>query len=128
MNLCFRYVHTNHCTASCGGGGLIDDNNTDRFTPGNSPVRLRSAINVDWLLGGIYTHEDSSVTQEIPAINSASGAVVAIAYHSDLSPATYREYAAFGDPGHSIITESIWTFRPACGGGHINQTFSADPL
>ncbi len=110
-----------------GGGGLIDDNNTDRFT---QEIRLSGPIgdHVDWLLGGIYTHEDSSVTQEIPAINPASGAVVAIAYHSTF-PSTYREYAAFGDLTFHITDQ--FDVQAGLRGGHINQTFqqtTVDPL
>jgi hypothetical protein len=70
------------------GAGLIDDNNTDRLT---QELRLSGAIggHIDWLLGGIYTHENTVVSQVIPAINPATGAVVAIAYNSTF-PSTYR--------------------------------------
>jgi iron complex outermembrane receptor protein len=78
-----------------GGAGLTNDFTNGRFT---QEIRLSGPIGnrVDWLLGGVYTHEDTSITQTIPAIDPASGAVVAIGYHSTF-PSTYSEYAAFGD-------------------------------
>jgi iron complex outermembrane receptor protein len=78
-----------------GGAGLTNVNDTKRFT---QEVRLSGPIGdrVDWLLGGIYTHEHSLGTQQIPAIDPASGAVVAIGYDSAL-PSTYEEYAGFAD-------------------------------
>jgi iron complex outermembrane recepter protein len=110
-----------------GGAGLIDDNNTDRFT---QEIRLSGPIGdrIDWLLGGIYTHEDSSITQEIPAINPASGAVVAIGYQSTF-PSTYREYAAFADLTFHITDQ--FDVQAGVRGGHIKQTFqqtTVDPL
>jgi iron complex outermembrane receptor protein len=110
-----------------GGAGLIDDNNTDRFT---QEIRLSGPIgeHIDWLLGGIYTHEDSSVTQTIPAINPDSGTVVAIAYRSAF-PSTYKEYAAFGDLTFHITGQ--FDVQAGLRGGHINQTFqqtTVDPL
>jgi outer membrane receptor protein involved in Fe transport len=110
-----------------GGGGLIDDNNTDRFT---QEVRLSGLIGerVDWLVGGGYTHEDSSVTQEITAIDPISGAVVAIGYHSSF-PSTYKEYAAFGDLTFHVTDQ--FDVQAGLRGGHINQTFqqtTVDPL
>jgi iron complex outermembrane receptor protein len=78
-----------------GGAGLTNVGRTERFT---QEVRLAGPLGnrVDWLLGGIYTHENSSGTQDIPAIDPTSGAAVAIGYHSSL-PSIYKEYAAFGD-------------------------------
>jgi iron complex outermembrane receptor protein len=78
-----------------GGAGLVNNNNTKRFT---QEIRLSGRLGdrVDWLLGGIYTKENTSVTQEIPALDLGSGKVTAIGYKSRF-PSTYREYAAFGD-------------------------------
>jgi outer membrane receptor protein involved in Fe transport len=78
-----------------GGAGLTNEFDTGRFT---QEIRLSGSIGnrVDWRLGGVYTHEDTTITQEIPAINPTSGAVVAVGYVSTF-PSTYTESAAFGD-------------------------------
>jgi iron complex outermembrane recepter protein len=110
-----------------GGAALRDDNNTDRFT---QEVRLSGqvATRIDWLLGGIYTHENSTVTQQIPAINPLTGATVAIGYRSTF-PTTYTEYAAFGDLTFHITDQ--FDVQAGLRQGHITQTFqqtTAEPL
>ena len=51
---------------------------------------------LDWLLGGFYTHEVSSVVSPILAVSSTTGAFGGAWLESD-APSTYKEYAAFTD-------------------------------
>jgi iron complex outermembrane receptor protein len=78
-----------------GNAGLTNNNNTKRFT---QELRFSGKIGdrIDWLLGGIYSHEKSVGVQSIPAIDAATGNVVAVGYEGSL-PSTYKEFAAFGD-------------------------------
>jgi iron complex outermembrane recepter protein len=76
------------------GAGLVDKNETDRFT---EETRFSGEFGhrVDWLIGGFYTNELSRTSQQIPAL-APSGATVALGYNQDY-PTTYIEYAVFGD-------------------------------
>jgi iron complex outermembrane receptor protein len=78
-----------------GNAGLTNNNNTKRFT---QELRFSGHFgdHIDWLVGGIYSHEKSVGVQSIPAIDAATGKVVAVGYRGSL-PSTYREFAAFGD-------------------------------
>jgi iron complex outermembrane recepter protein len=78
-----------------GTTGLISASRTDKFS---QEVRLSAPIGThfDWLLGGFYTHEDSTVTQDINVISPDSGAVIATGL-STTSPSIYAESAAFTD-------------------------------
>jgi iron complex outermembrane receptor protein len=77
------------------GAPITEDNKTDKFT---EEVRLSGVVwrNVDWLLGGFYTHESSQFVQNILAENPPTGAIVGT-WGSIGFPTTYSEYAAFTD-------------------------------
>jgi iron complex outermembrane receptor protein len=51
---------------------------------------------VDVLLGGFYTHERSSFSQQLLSVNPSSGAAESTLYNNS-SPTTYEEEAIFGD-------------------------------
>jgi iron complex outermembrane receptor protein len=78
-----------------GTTGLISASRTDKFS---QEVRLSAPIGThfDWLLGGFYTHEDSTVTQDINVISPESGSVVTTGLRTT-SPSTYAESAGFAD-------------------------------
>lgn len=77
------------------GASLNTHGRTRKFT---QELRLSGSIGtrVDWLVGAIYSHEQSDVEQDIPAIDPATGRVVAISYHSPRSE-TNIERAAFSN-------------------------------
>src|SRR5262249_21130879 len=54
---------------------LISASKTNKFS---QEVRLSAPIgsHVEWLLGGFYSHEDSTVTQDVNAITPDSGTTV----------------------------------------------------
>jgi iron complex outermembrane recepter protein len=78
-----------------GTTALVSASKTNKFS---QEVRLSAPLGThfDWLLGGFYTHEDSTVTQDINAITPESGAVVANGLRTT-SPSIYAEYAGFSD-------------------------------
>jgi iron complex outermembrane recepter protein len=78
-----------------GTTGLISASRTNKFS---QEMRLLVPLGtrLDWLLGGFYTHENSTVVQEINVLDPASGTVVANGLRT-ASPSIYAEYAAFTD-------------------------------
>ena len=78
-----------------GTTGLISASKTNKFS---QEIRLTVPLgtHVEWLLGGFYTHEDSTVTQDINVITPDAGAIVANGLRTT-SPSIYREYAGFTD-------------------------------
>jgi iron complex outermembrane receptor protein len=78
-----------------GGAPIFSSNKTGKFT---QEVRASSSIgqHLDGLLGGFYTHENSTYEQNAFAVDPVSGAVVARALTLSF-PSTYQEYAAFAD-------------------------------
>lgn len=78
-----------------GTTALVSASKTNKFS---QEVRLSAPLGThfDWLLGGFYTHEDSTVTQDINAVAPESGAVVANGLRTT-SPSIYAEYAGFSD-------------------------------
>jgi iron complex outermembrane recepter protein len=74
---------------------LVSASQTDKFS---QEVRLSAPLGAhfDWLLGGFYTHEDSTVTQDVNVITPDSGAVVATGLRTT-TPSIYAETAAFSD-------------------------------
>ncbi len=83
--------------AFLGTAAVSSDNqvSTKKFS---QEVRLASSgsSRLDWLIGGFYTNEDSSVRNSIP-LYSASGAVIPFVYYNGFIPSRYREYAVFGN-------------------------------
>ena len=78
-----------------GTTGLVSASKTNKFS---QEVRLSAALGThfEWLLGVFYTHEDSTVVQDIEAVAPESGAVVADGLRT-ASPSIYAEYAGFTD-------------------------------
>jgi len=72
-----------------------DTDSTSKFT---QEVRLASAGHrqLEWIVGGFYTHE-ASVDREAFTTKNAAGQPVANDLLTYESPTTYQEYAAFGD-------------------------------
>lgn len=110
------------------GSVYASDFDTSKFS---QEIRLSAPIgkSVDWLLGGFYTHEDSSQFQSITANDVASGAAVATSYYG-LIPSVYSESAAFAN----ITVHFTDQLDVQLGGreSNIRQTFAAgytfDPL
>ena len=77
------------------GVDLLENNKTDKVS---QELRLSTPIrhNVEWLLGGFYTHERSPFTQTIDAAQPTSGDIQAN-WAVFNWVVTYREYAAFTD-------------------------------
>jgi len=77
------------------GAAQLEHNKTDKFS---QELRLSASIgkSVDWLLGGFYTHENSSAVQDEAAIDPATGAAVG-SYVNFKSPSKITEYAVFSD-------------------------------
>jgi iron complex outermembrane receptor protein len=68
---------------------------TDRFTQ-----ELRASIpitsKVDWLIGGFYSYEDTSLSGYLPAVNTDVGQAVGTVATASL-PSKFTEYAGFTD-------------------------------
>jgi iron complex outermembrane receptor protein len=99
---------------------LYNNNRTDKFT---QEVRLSMPLGqaVDWLLGGFYTHESSSYSENVlaqdPATLASLGEVLGIDF-----PTRYTEYAGFTD-----FTLRFTEHLDVQLGGresHIEQTFN----
>jgi outer membrane receptor protein involved in Fe transport len=77
---------------------LPQTTSTDKFS---QELRLVSSENktFEWLIGAYYTNEESSIRQEIFAVEAATGAVASgIPILADLSlPSEYKELAGFGN-------------------------------
>lgn len=79
----------------CSAMGLPYDVSTERFT---QEVRLASDGNqaVEWLFGGYYTREDSSLYVAFAPLD-LTGHPAPNVFYTSLDPTDYEEYAAFGD-------------------------------
>jgi len=78
-----------------GGAKVPELNSTDKFT---QEVRLSLPIGprIQWLSGAFYTHETSTNTQQILAVDPSTGTSVGTFYDSG-EPSSYDEYAVFTD-------------------------------
>lgn len=77
------------------GGPFIDDNKVDKIT---QELRLSGSLfrNLEWLVGGYYTHENCECGGFIGASNPTTGEYLGNV--ADLgSPNYFQEYAAFAD-------------------------------
>lgn len=74
---------------------LIDAVDVKKFS---QEVRVTTPLseNIDWLIGGFFTSEETAATSEIYALQRATGDRVGIFRGSNF-PSTYREYAGFTD-------------------------------
>jgi iron complex outermembrane receptor protein len=103
------------------GSPSHEQNKTDKFT---QEFRLSAPLGprLEWLIGAFYTHESSQYTQNIFATDSSTGATVG-QWATASTPATYEEYAAFGDVTFNFTDR----FDVQVGGreSHIRQTFSS---
>ncbi|HEY6923723.1 MAG TPA: TonB-dependent receptor [Steroidobacteraceae bacterium] len=77
------------------GTPVTADNRTNKFT---EELRMTAPLgsNVDWLLGGFYTHESSHYAETILAVDALTGAQAGV-WGTISFPTTYTEYAAFTD-------------------------------
>jgi len=77
------------------GDEITEATRTRKFS---QELRLNMPLgaNVDWLVGGFYTHEDSPYLQQLIAFNEMNGAVVGSAINFNATT-VYSEYAAFTD-------------------------------
>ncbi len=75
--------------------GFGDTSSTDKFT---QEVRLvsRGARTFDWVIGGFFTREDSSLYAEY-LLRGLAGQPLPNTVYTFSGPSTYKEYAAFGD-------------------------------
>jgi iron complex outermembrane recepter protein len=104
-----RYVESFDISSALGGpGGLTDQPPfdvqgavaTENFTTNafTQEVRLTAPIGqtIEWLIGGFFTHESSSVVEpllaEVPLTGESVGELVRF-----IEPSTFSEYAAFAD-------------------------------
>jgi iron complex outermembrane recepter protein len=78
-----------------GTTALVSASKTNKFS---QEMRLSVPLgsHFEWLLGGFYTHEGSTVRQDINAVTPDSGAVVANGLRTT-TPSIYAESAAFTD-------------------------------
>jgi len=78
-----------------GTTALISTSKTSKFS---QEMRLAVPLGThfEWLLGGFYTHESSTVTQDINAVTADTGAMVANGLRTT-TPSIYAESAAFTD-------------------------------
>jgi iron complex outermembrane receptor protein len=87
-------------------------------------VRLSVPISstVDWLVGGVYTHDKSVLGTDLFAVNPATGIAVAPQFLHEPTLTTYEEYAAFTD----VTFHFTGRFDLQLGGreSHIAQTYS----
>src|SRR5579872_218385 len=117
----FSYVFAPFVQAEFGVTGLpaFDDFKTNKFS---QELRLSMPLGsrLDVLLGAFYTHEYSSILQDLVAENATSGALVGEWVHFD-QPATYAEYAAFADLTVHLTDRFDLQFGGR--GSHIRQTF-----
>lgn len=81
--------------SSCSAVGVPVDSGTHKFT---QEMRLASEGNqpVEWLIGGFYTHEASTL-DEVFELRDLAGQPVANGLFTYFVPSSYDEYAAFGD-------------------------------
>lgn len=77
-------------------GSPIDE--IDRTLKVSQEVRLSSSIgeHFDWLAGGFYTHERSSVNSGLISVDPTTGAVAGSLFFN-FYPTSYTEYAVFTD-------------------------------
>ena len=76
---------------------------TDKFT---QEVRLSGPTgeNIEWLLGGFYTHEISQLNGNLLAADPTTGEIVGALFQSDI-PSSFEEYAAFADVTFKITDQ-----------------------
>ena len=102
------------------GAPTIDNNKTKKFS---QELRLSATLgaNLDFLLGGFYTHEDSDLVQGNLAEDTTTGRDIAQTFAVNV-PSTYQEYAAFSDLTFHFNDK----FDVQVGGreSHISQTFN----
>ncbi|MBA17413.1 MAG: hypothetical protein CMN73_13820 [Sphingomonas sp.] len=80
--------------------GITPYDNTVSLKKWTEEVRLASNGNgaFEWLIGGFYTHEDSTQDQTIRSYDMAGNVIPALDPLAIVQlPATYREYAVFGN-------------------------------
>lgn len=77
------------------GVALLSYGTDEKFT---QEIRASMPLgsNVDWLVGGFYTHDNAPGEQSLPVVNPDTGAVVGMAGFDSI-PATYIESAFFTD-------------------------------
>ena len=77
------------------GVPIFANSATDKFT---QEVRFSGTVwtNIDWLVGGFYTHENTSYLEFITAENPATSQEVGSLLNYS-APTTYAEYAGFAD-------------------------------
>lgn len=80
------------------------DHLLDRVSKFDEEVRLTSAKQqrIKWILGGYYTKEDTTENQSLPAYTSSLVLLPADSLFSAITPATYKEVAAFGNVTYSL--------------------------
>jgi len=82
------------------GNQLFDKN---RFSKVSEEVRLSASLwrNIDWMVGGFYTHEANNSNDTDYAAVPLTGQVVGLGYYGTF-PDTYQEYAGFLDLTYHI--------------------------
>jgi len=103
------------------GTALPEHSKTNKYS---QELRFSGEIgqNLDWLVGGFYTHEKSPFEQNIVALNSATGAAVG-SPEVITFPTTYEEYAAFGDLTYHLTSQI--DVQAGIRAGKINQSYQA---
>jgi iron complex outermembrane recepter protein len=77
--------------------GFTNELGTDKFT---QELRLSSkpgSLPLEWVIGGFYTHEDSTNDQAFPSRNLARQDLPITTLYDISRPSVYEEYAGFGD-------------------------------
>jgi len=107
---------------STSGLAELADNKTKKFT---QELRLSAPIGtrLSWLLGGFYTHENSSYIETLPILDRATGTPISAPGLLDMSfPTTFEELAGFTDLTVNIADR--FDVQLGARYSHIKQSFS----
>ncbi len=76
-----------------GGAANHEDWKTEKFS---QEIRLSAPLGrrVEWLLGGFYSHDKSTLITDLPAVSPATGAAAGLLLYQ-VGEITFEEYAAF---------------------------------
>ena len=118
----YTQVYGSFLTPYFGGAGTIqyEHNKTEKPT---QEIRLsgHAGTLIDWLVGGVYTHENTSYIQDLESADSSTGAILGSAVQFNF-PTLYTEYAAFTD----LTVHFTDRFDVQIGGreSHITQRYN----
>ena len=118
----YTQVYGSYLTPYFGGAGTIqfEHNKTEKAT---QEIRLSGHATawIDWLVGGVYTHENTSYIQDLESADGSTGAILGSAVQFNF-PTLYTEYAGFTD----LTVHFTDRFDVQIGGreSHITQRYN----